>query len=220
MKAFVIRKKDDELSEKLSDECISSASAFGIHVEKFNGVYENHDQLIETDKLFPNPTIIKKLRNSYKGCFLSHYLLWKKCIELNEPFLIFEHDALMINPLPDEVYHNVATILVLDKFSRDNDYENLLNLKFNLKIEKKEKIDVYSSKTMNNTHVAGSHAHLVFPDGARQVIESIKKYGYVITDVAINQIYVKYYTIEPTIARVNPFFSLGKNRQFSHMKVY
>ena len=73
---------------------------------------------------------------------------------------------------------------------------------------------------MNHTYVTGSHAHLVFPNGARQVIESIKKYGYVITDVAINQVYLKYYTIEPSIARVNPFFSLGKNRQFSHMKVY
>ena len=27
------------------------------------------------------------------GCFLSHYSLWKKCIELKEPIIILEHDV-------------------------------------------------------------------------------------------------------------------------------
>lgn len=29
-----------------------------------------------------------------KGCYASHYLLWKKCVELNEPILILEDDFL------------------------------------------------------------------------------------------------------------------------------
>ena len=28
-----------------------------------------------------------------KYCFLSHYSLWKKCVELKEPIMILEHDV-------------------------------------------------------------------------------------------------------------------------------
>ena len=32
--------------------------------------------------------------NVGKAVFASHYLLWKKCVELNEPILILEHDVI------------------------------------------------------------------------------------------------------------------------------
>jgi glycosyl transferase family 25 len=32
------------------------------------------------------------------GCFYSHFNLWKKCIELNEPIFIFEDDVLFVRP--------------------------------------------------------------------------------------------------------------------------
>jgi GR25 family glycosyltransferase involved in LPS biosynthesis len=220
MKAFVIRKKDDELSEKLADECIASAKNFGITVEKFNGVYSNHEEYLNQDKLFPNTIAEKKLTNGYKGCFLSHYLIWKKCIEWNEPVLIFEHDAVMLRPITDEILNGFDTILVLDRFSRDLQYEDLLTKEMELKIHRHDKIDEYNRKWINRTMINGSHAHLVKPKGAIEVIDSIKKHGYVLTDVAVNQIYLTYYSIEPSVARVNPFFTLGKNRGHSHLKIY
>jgi glycosyl transferase family 25 len=220
MKAFVIRKKNDELSERLSDECIASAKAFGITVEKFDGVYDKHEEYLTQDKLFPNIVAEKKLTNGYKGCFLSHYLIWKKCIEWNEPVLIFEHDAVMLRPITDEILNGFDTILVLDRFSRDPQYETLLKTEMELKIYQHAKINEYNRKSINRTMISGSHAHLVKPKGAIEVINSIKKYGYVLTDVAVNQIYLTYYSIEPTVARVNPFFTLGKNRGCSHLKIY
>lgn len=36
----------------------------------------------------------KTLRPGVLGCFYSHYRLWKKCIELNEPIFIFEDDVI------------------------------------------------------------------------------------------------------------------------------
>jgi len=220
MKAFVIRKKNDELSERLSDECIASAKTFGITVEKFDGVYDKHEEHLTQDKLFPNIVAEKKLTNGYKGCFLSHYLIWKKCIEWNEPVLIFEHDAVMLRPITDEILNGFDTILVLDRFSRDPQYETLLKTEMELKIYQHAKINEYNRKLINRTMISGSHAHLIKPKGAIEVINSIKKYGYVLTDVAVNQIYLTYYSIEPTVARVNPFFTLGKNRGCSHLKIY
>ena len=34
--------------------------------------------------------------NKRIACAQSHYMLWKKCIEINEPILILEHDALFV----------------------------------------------------------------------------------------------------------------------------
>ena len=220
MKAVVIRKKDDELSERLADECIASAKAFGITVEKFDGVYDSHEEHLNRDKLFPNIVARKKLTNGYKGCFLSHYLVWKKCIEWNEPVLIFEHDAVMLRPITDEILNGFDTILVLDRFSRDPQYEDILKKEMELKIHQHAKINEYNHKLINRTMIAGSHAHLVKPKGAIEIIKSVTQHGYVLTDVAVNQIYLNYYSIEPSIARVNPFFTLGKNRGFSHLKIY
>ena len=102
MKAFVIYKEGDELSTELAEECIASASKFNITVSKFPGVYENIEDLIKTEGLFLNKTAEDRVtKKGVQGCFLSHFFLWKKCILENVPFLIFEYDAVLINPLPD-----------------------------------------------------------------------------------------------------------------------
>lgn len=36
----------------------------------------------------------RPLTGGEKGCYASHYLLWQKCVELNEPILIIEDDCL------------------------------------------------------------------------------------------------------------------------------
>jgi GR25 family glycosyltransferase involved in LPS biosynthesis len=219
MKAFVMRKAGDELSENLADQCIESGKKFGIEIEKFDGIYSDHNAILEREGLFPNPSIIKKLRNGYTGCFLSHYLVWKKAIELNEPILVLEHDALLIRPLPENILSMFDTLLVLDRFSRDENYEELLVKDFPLTIHKHEKTSEVTGKMINKTHIKGAHGVLIKPEGARQIINSLKTHGYLISDVAINQCYLTYYSIEPTIVRVNPFFTLGANREHSHSKI-
>ena len=126
----------------------------------------------------------------------------------------------MLRPITDEILNGFDTILVLDKFSRDDQYEDLLKKEMELKIYRHDKINEYNRKSINRTMISGSHGHLVKPKGAIEIIDSIKQHGYVVTDVAVNQIYLTYYSIEPTVARVNPFFTLGNNRKFSHLKTH
>lgn len=45
---------------------------------------------------------------SQLGCFASHYLLWEKCIELDQPIIILEDDAI-IKPNFSEVYDFIST---------------------------------------------------------------------------------------------------------------
>ena len=134
--------------------------------------------------------------------------------------LIFEHDAVMLRPITDEILNGFDTILVLDRFSRDPQYEDLLKTEIKLQIYRHDKINEYNRKWINRTMISGSHAHLVKPKGAIEIINSVVQYGYVLTDVAVNQVYLTYYSIEPSVARVNPFFTLGNNRKFSHLKTH
>lgn len=219
MKGFVIRKKDDMLSERLSNKCVASGKKFGIHIEKFDGIYSDHDAILARENLFPHNIIVKKLRNGYKGCFLSHYLVWKKAIEFNEPILVFEHDAVIIRPLPENILSMFDTLLILDRFSREKNYIELLSNKFSLKIYEHQKFLTVNNKDIHRTHIKGAHGVLIKPQGAIQIIKSIKKHGYLIPDVAINQCYLTYYSMEPSIVRVNTYFALGNNRDKSHCKI-
>ena len=44
------------------------------------------------------------------GCSMSHYLLWRHCIDLDEPILILEHDAVFIAPLPEVSFSKIIQI--------------------------------------------------------------------------------------------------------------
>lgn len=96
-KAFVIAIKDHPVSESQLQDCLNSAKEFNWNVEVFwgvNGVTVNKDTWA-AENLVPRldkPTMGKP---GVQGCFLSHYSLWKKCIELNEPIIILEHDAII-----------------------------------------------------------------------------------------------------------------------------
>lgn len=74
--------------------------------EKFFGkLYER--QLINSDSnKMSSPGVM--------GCFFSHYALWKKCIELNEPIMIFEDDVKFYRTYEPVVWNDVL-ILALGK---------------------------------------------------------------------------------------------------------
>lgn len=116
MKAFIITLEGNSYSNKVANRCIESAKKYNINVEKFPAV--DRDTAEDCMKSFGlkwtwadnNTRItycpITKLRQhpygnlkSKIGCSMSHFLLWKKCIKLNEPILILEHDAVFVSPL-------------------------------------------------------------------------------------------------------------------------
>lgn len=223
MKAFIIRKPNDELSEKLSSECVESAAKFGIVTEKVAGVYSDHDKIMAEHGVhcFPKMKEVKKQNLGFKGCFMSHYLLWKKCIELNEPIIIFEHDALMIRPLPDNILDLFTHHCVLDYAIHYPNYEELLAVEGPLKITNHPRLydNKVSVSKINDSHVRGSHAHIVKPLGAKTLIESVAKWGHLASDVTVNQYYTEYITIDPIPVRCHPFMTNKKNRQqHSHTK--
>jgi len=160
MKAFVITITDFDLSVKAANRCIDSAKQFGINVDIFDSITpkKNPLELLQTYEIDENDfyTIHSRKLNGI-CCFLSHYSLWKKAIELNETILIFEHDAVMT-----------------DKFDTNIQFNGLLSIGKpsygSFKIPEKHGINKLTSKK----YLPGAHAYLIKPDAARKLIEQSK----------------------------------------------
>ena len=90
----------------MAEECRETAREVGYkpEIETFWGVYKN-----EWRKHLPKTAFTPLYRrgnlgaNTIAACFTSHYLLWEKCVELNEPILILEHDAKFESNIPEDL---------------------------------------------------------------------------------------------------------------------
>jgi hypothetical protein len=96
-KTFVIAIKGHPVSEKQLQECLDTATVYNWNVEVFWGVNGKTitPETWAIEELTPRLDKPTMGQPGVQGCFLSHYSLWKKCIEINEPIIIFEHDALI-----------------------------------------------------------------------------------------------------------------------------
>jgi GR25 family glycosyltransferase involved in LPS biosynthesis len=123
MKSFVIILKDHEKSEAFGQVALSSGIRHGWILERFDAIDGRKYQLIDYN--LKHPTSPKKVKRFFErpgvvGCFLSHYTLWKKCVELNQPIGIFEQDVIFQQALPLNL--NFTDILRLDRFHEGKSY--------------------------------------------------------------------------------------------------
>ena len=81
-------------------------------VEAVNGYDIDYQQLNElgfdTDHNWIDPILETPITRGEVGCFLSHYNLWRRCIESNETFLILEDDAIISDKFSyNEINYNL-----------------------------------------------------------------------------------------------------------------
>lgn len=99
---------DDDISEKYYNEGVVHFNLkFDIELTLFpaNTPTTLSPELRFSD--FKVPTQQRKLRQpltpTEKACFSTHFELWKRCVKLNKPIMVFEHDA-RLNPKITEKY--------------------------------------------------------------------------------------------------------------------
>ncbi len=132
MKAFVITIKGHEYSNLKADQCVKTAADIGkIDVERFYGVNKDEARSVMSkyglkwswanNNAQPSICPITKLRHrpyyssnpdfsALIGCTMSHYSLIVRCVELNEPILILEHDAVFIREFPEFDFKGICQI--------------------------------------------------------------------------------------------------------------
>lgn len=206
MKSFVIF-VNEPISIEQADDCVKSFSDNGILVEKFQGIYNpNIDPVWKSENLF----FFHKLKDSKKrdgirGCFLSHYLLWKKCLELNEPLLILEHDAISLRPLPKNILDNEFDVLNLDYSSRQiKDYWDHVEKYFGENICSWPSHQNKGYSGYNKSSIPGIHAYIIKPAGADKLIKFTKSEGVLPADIQINSKILDLKYTKTSYVKINP----------------
>jgi len=220
IKTKVITMIGKEISETLSRAAIDSCKEHNIDAEIHHAVWGEENVIKEYEKYQLRPFYnIKKSRDTLgvRGCFLSHFQLWKEVIETKEPMLILEHDALVIKDIPDSILNYSFGVLNLDAYSRTaEDYEEHLNKPLIAGIRKNiVETPAFSRnwQTFDDTSIKGLHAYIIKPAGAKDLIEFTYEYGVLPADVHVNSISCNLLVTNSSLCRVNPTYWLPKKRK-------
>ena len=187
-KTYLIVLKNHQPSEQLASECLLSAERFNWNVEVFPAV--NGNTITEQTWLDYG------LKNSghrpadltYKGtqgCFLSHYMLWKRCAELDQPIIVLEDDAEVLGPIPE---------IVTDK--------DLIKLHDPRQMHEHKKLGSWAP---------GAFAYWLTPQGAKKIIDWAKNDGPGHADKLIGSNVLNWDYLNPHIVKLGPRIGSSTN---------
>lgn len=206
IKAYIIRIPEDASIEQ-ANECAKSLKEHNVPYEFFDGIYKhNLDEVWRKEnlQLYRKQSNNKKVAG-VKGCFLSHYMLWKKCIERDTPIIIFEHDGLLIKPLPQVLFESEYDVLNLDYSSREVDnYWEHVEKNFGTEILSWVKPEKMGYSKFNTGSIDGIHGYIIKPSGAKKLINFAKEYGTLPADIHINSLVVDLKYTKTSYVKVNP----------------
>ena len=182
MNSYIIILKDNLKSEKFGKLAIESAKQLQWNVERFDGVdgRKVNNETFKSMNLFINQEN-KKCRTSFerpgvRGCFLSHYLLWSKCVEENQNIAIFEDDVIFYKTFPTTSFEDI------------------------LKLEKLQQGKKYAA----GDWWEGAHAYIISPKGAKKLIDWISKNGILPTDMMLATNILNVEFDETACVKLNP----------------
>lgn len=159
MKNFVITLRENDKSVKSAETCVKSAAKFGMEVEFYEAFTPKEAPEFITkyginDTLF-NDDIYSREDNA-RAAFCSHFSLWQFAAENNEDVTIFEHDAVVIDNIPEPPFHGCVS------FGRPS-YGKFFNPpQFGLQ------------PLVSKQYFPGAHAYRVNSKGAKRFIEEAK----------------------------------------------
>lgn len=161
MKSYVITIMDNEKSVQSAQRCIESGARFNIDIEMWPAITpQNTDVLKLAEMQGINVDGFKEKYSRFENCvaaFLSHFSLWGQCHVSNEEIQIFEHDAVIINQIPQFIKHNGCINLGKPSYGKYNDPILLA-------------VNPLTSKR----YFPGAHAYRINPKGAKQLLAQAK----------------------------------------------
>lgn len=114
------------------------------------------------------------------GCFYSHYMLWKKCVELDEPIMIFEDDVKFFRKWEPIEWDDVLVLSLGKSSFHDNPWKTYL-----------ENPSGYPQPiTWRSFSMPGASGYAIKPKAAKSLVKFYNKFFYP-ADNAINQHLVK-----------------------------
>lgn len=211
MKCYIIRLEENLHSCKMAQECYDQAVIHGLQPEFFKAINGN-----DTESHYSHTGIIrakkfKKNRLGVRGCFFSHYYLWKKCVELNEPIIILEHDGYIVKEFNDTILDSFSDVLKLD---RHDPYSKSYDILVQQEIDTPVTVIDYINpkpKAGGINYFKGAYSYIIKPNAAQKLINYITDNGHLPADQQIREPILELKVTVPTVARLHPFYALGNN---------
>lgn len=158
MKSFVITIKSLEESVKIAQRCIDSMPEWDVQMFDAITPADNPLEILE-QKDIPIEGFGEEY--SYKdkcvSAFLSHHTLWEKCIEDDEEYQIFEHDAVAISPIPKFMAYKHCVSFGAPSYGKYNLPEFL-----------------GTNTLFSKPYLPGAHAYRIRPSAAKAFVERAK----------------------------------------------
>ena len=174
MQAFVITLMNNPRSVKSSQKTMATAYKHGLKVKQFEAIIPRDRQAQMMKEYGIAHRNFKEEFSRLPNCqaaFMSHYKLWDWCIQIGEPIIIFEHDAIMIGPLPKNF--DFDKVITFSKPSYGN-----YNTPMELGVQ----------KLVQKPYFGGAHGYAVSPEGARALVDKAIAHA-MPTDVYLNTQY-------------------------------
>ena len=208
MQSKIIVLGSSEISVSMGAKCIARAKEFGVELEIFDAIHgADAPEIIKELGLRQYKAKMKGGRLGVLGCFLSHYFLWKECVEANEPFMIFEHDAYMLRTLPKKVLKLFPDILKLDSLDPYRDtYDAELDAQ-----GREDTIWSLHDRLDHGKHIhskglysIGGYGYIIKPHAAEHLIEKVSVNGFRPADHQIHTTdKIDIHHIAPSVVRIH-----------------
>ena len=194
MKNFIICLSNIEASLKTATDLKNKLIEYGSDVELFEGTFgTDAKRMMEEEGRILHPWGIKgppadgiiveqdptsHLSPGEQGCFYSHYRLWQKCVELNEPIAIWEDDIVLVRPYVPVEWKDIL-ILALGHPGKTEKYRHYLD----------NPTGEYIAADYYQSSMPGCCGYAIKPDAAKKLLETYSK-TYLAADNAVNKHHV------------------------------
>jgi GR25 family glycosyltransferase involved in LPS biosynthesis len=168
---YIIYLSNNDVSKKLSERCLNSCKKINYSATLHEGFDGTGKEIIVPEHL-KNESWYKwlKVTDHYQSlaeiaCSLSHISLWVKCMELNRPIVILEHDAMMLKPYnTHQIYNGIDYLGCYDQLKNNNFMSNKI-------------IPIFSSINQNWNFINRAHAYSIDPASARKLFSNVLTRG-------------------------------------------
>ena len=173
MKSLIISLSQIPSSANSSTKVLKQLLEWGHDAELFEGTYGHQAKEIfekENRTLHPysfkgapvdDEYIDKACRPGVMGCFYSHYRAWQRCVELQEPILIFEDDVIFYRDYAPVEWQDVLLLVTGKRVHESEFYQKRL-----IDPQGEPQAKGFKSKVM-----PGAVGYGITPAGAEKLLE-------------------------------------------------
>ena len=208
MKAFIIYLKEIQSTIDAALECKRTAREHGLDAWFFEGFTPSRaDEFIKKENLKmydPGPKLfkIKNKKGGVRGCMISHLHLWKKCIEIDQPIVILEHDAQVVSDTYNQSFKDVLHLDAHRFIDPDPD------------LGKPAWVEKHNHYRKGEQQLKGAYGYVIKPHAAEKLVQGAYTDGITAADMFVKDKYVSIEVVRPRAVRVTSKNSLTVDKSF------